>query len=48
MSKTRVINSLLVTLEPDEDPEALKEEMEERDSVMGVKTLEVKGEITDG
>lgn len=45
MPETRVINSLLVTLDPDEDPDDVADELEERDDVVRVSVLEVEGEV---
>jgi len=45
MTKTKALNSLLVTLEPGEDGEVISEELEERDDVVRVSVLEVEAEI---
>ncbi|AGM11933.1 hypothetical protein DNAM5_72 [Haloarcula californiae tailed virus 1] len=47
MPDTTVINSLLVTLEPDEDAEDVKEELEDRDDVVRVSILKVEGQVEE-
>jgi hypothetical protein len=47
MAKTKVINSVLVALEPDEDAEEVAEELEERDGVVLTDVLEVEAEVQE-
>lgn len=47
MPETKVINSLLVALEPDEDAEEVAEELEERDDVVRADVLEVEAEVQE-